>query len=124
MSAGEKVVVGCKLPHGLILELGTPPKIRRVTLKGSNSTQIVGVNPLVGQFGLTPDVDKDFIDEWLTKNADLVFVKTKMIFVQKDQRSAEAEAREKFKLKSGLEPLNPQNAPKGVEALPTGATNL
>lgn len=115
MSAGETVVVACKLPHGMICELGTLPVIKRWKLNGANTAQIIGVNPLVSQFGITTNVNKDDMEQWLKLHADLPFMKTGAIFIQKDTRSADAEAKEKqTSIKSGLEPLNPREMPKGV----------
>lgn len=91
------VVMGCKLPHGYILELGT----RSFRLNGNNSARIVG------GYGLTEGVPKDFAEAWLTKNADLAPVKNGLVFIQSSMKEARAEAADRRTLKTGLEPVDP-----------------
>lgn len=91
------VTVGCKLPSGLIINM----EGREVTLKGANSSLVIG------GFGLTEGVDKAFFDTWLARNQDFPAVENGLIFVQSTTKNAEAEATEKQALRSGFEGLNP-----------------
>lgn len=96
------VKVGCKLPNGLICELGKAgdDNYRRVVLNGANDGHIIG------GFGFT-DVTKDFWDAWYSKHKKLDFVRKGMVFVHGDKASAEDFAKERANERSGLEPLDP-----------------
>lgn len=124
------VVVGCKLPHGLICELGidrikdahgmvtfvrNPEKYTAVTLKGANDPKAIG------GYGMTEGVSKDFMDSWMGTNKFLPAVKNGLIFVLNDAGSAVSRATEGAALKTGLEPLIPKAPPKGREHLAVGA---
>jgi hypothetical protein len=106
------VVVACKLPNGLICELGKfgDDKYRSVRLNGPNSNRIVGNTG----FGLT-DVSKEFWDAWLKANGRLEFVKKGFVFVHNDRASAEAEAEDRKALRTGLEPLDSAKPLPGIE---------
>ena len=99
-----KVSVGCKLPHGLILEMGD----ERVTVKGANDST------LIGGHGITEGVDKDFFDAWLDKNKGLDFVKKGLIFASEKATSVNAEAKEKQDETTGFEGLDPDALPKDL----------
>lgn len=98
------VTVGCKLPNGLILELGD----KRVTVKGANSSNIIGGH------GITEGVDKEFFDAWMTKNKELSFVKAELLFAHEKTANTTAQAKERKKEKTGLEPLDPEAKPAGL----------
>lgn len=107
--------VGCRLPHGIVLELIQPGKMRRpmpagkrVTLKGANSvlTGRDNFNPIVSGFGVTA-VDREFAEEWFKRNADMDFVKNGAVFKVPKAADAQAAIRERERDSTGLEPLNP-----------------
>lgn len=105
----ETVTVGCKLPHGLILDLtvpGQPP--RRVRIRGRNAARIIG------GYGITPGVPKAFWDEWRKKNAALPFVKNELIFAEADAASARDHAKDNEKLTTGLEAIDPNKPGAGI----------
>lgn len=122
--AGQKVIVACKLPHGLRLRLfkmveGTENvsgnnvrTVKRaeqvgddVVIKGC--AVVVGKEKaLTGGFALTPNVDKAFFDEWLKQNAQHDAVKNGLIFAAPTRDAVEGKAEEGAKLRSGLEPLD------------------
>lgn len=106
----KMVVVGCKLPNGLILELGRPGEgaYTRVRLNGANSAQIIG------GAGLT-DVSEEFMTAWLKKNAELSFVRQRLVFVGNDVTEASAVAIDRAQQKTGFERLGRKDMPKGVE---------
>ncbi len=108
--SNTSVVVGCKLPNGLVLELGSrgSPNYKTVTIKGANSALVVG------GYGLT-DVDGEFMAAWLKKHAWLPAVRNGAIFLQSDMANASAQASDTSQLVTGLERLDPKNAPKGIE---------
>ena len=100
----QTVTVGCKLPHGLVLEVGSTS----VTLNGANASNIIG------GYGLTEGVDKAFFDAWLKKNEHLPFVRNQMVFAQSTTDDAKAEALEKAHEKTGFEGMNDADMPAGV----------
>lgn len=99
-----QVNVGCKLPNGLILELGD----KRVTLNGSNASVIIGGH------GITEGVDKDFFDAWMAAHADLAFVKGGFLFAHEKANNTAAEAKDRAGEETGFEPLNPDEKPAGL----------
>lgn len=111
----DTVTVGCKLPHGLILDLTEPGEpARRFTVKGTNSARIIG------GFGITPGVPRDFWNQWLERNAQLGFVKQKLIFAMGKQSDAEAKAEELAALASGFERMMDPLRPKPRDIQPAG----
>lgn len=109
------VVVGCKLPNGLICEMGKigDENHVQVILNGSNSAEIIG------GYGLTR-VSKDFWDAWLAKHRNMSFVKKGLVFQHNDEASARAHAKELSEKRSGLEPLDPTVALPGTTDRLTG----
>lgn len=103
-----KIVIGCKLPHGLILENPLNPA-ETVKLNGLNSSLVIGAKHA------TTEVEKDFWDLWQQTNKDFPALKNKAIFVAKDQASADAIAKETKDEKTGLEPLKPNDPKNGVK---------
>lgn len=95
------VSVGCKLPHGLHLDLKQNGEPVRVTLVGANAARIVG------GYGITENVPAEFMTEWLKKNAKHKAVVNGLIFVHNDMKSAESMAKERRKNDSGLEAIDP-----------------
>ena len=98
------VIVGCKLPHGLIIKTGG----KSVTLNGANSSRIVG------GYGLT-SVDKDVFEAWKAEYASFEPLKSGLIFEQANERSAVSQATEQQEIKSGLEPLDLDKPAAGVK---------
>ncbi len=96
----ETIVVGCKLPNGLIVEQDG----YTVTLNGSNSANVIG------GYGLTDGVDKDAFEKWLSVHKEQPYVVNELVFAQAKANSAQAKASENAKVKSGLEGL-PQDKP-------------
>lgn len=107
--SNETVTVACKLPHGLHLDLPQGEDNVRVTLNGSNSSRIVGINDKTNEqrFGLTT-VPKDFWETWLTLvGKGYAPVKAGLIYAHKEARSAESYAMEHDDLKNGFEGASP-----------------
>lgn len=97
----KMIWVGCKLPNGLLCEMGTrdDENYHSVRLNGANDAAIAG-------YGLT-QVPEDFWNAWVKKHARLEFVRKAHVFVEGDRASAEAHATETAEIKTGLEPLDP-----------------
>lgn len=98
------VTVGCKLPHGIILELDE----KKATIAGSNSSSIIGGH------GLTEDVDKEFFDAWMLKNKELSFVKAGHLFAHEKANNTAAQAKERAGEVTGFEGINPDKKPDGL----------
>lgn len=102
-------IVGCKLPHGYKLELFSDPKktggvtqvLESFTVKGNNAARIVG------GYGITAGVPREFFTEWLRRNAKLPAVVNGAIFMHVDVESAEARAKEGREIRTGIEPIDP-----------------
>lgn len=122
--AGAKVTVACKLSTGLVLQLyemrdtmenvsGNNSRVVKiahpvgdpVTVRGT-ATPFGVQKPLVGGYALTPNVDKEFFDEWTRQNKDHAAVKNGMIFARESRDDVEGMAEERADLKSGQEPLD------------------
>lgn len=102
----DVVTVGCKLPHGLHLDVDGV----RISVNGLNSTEIVGGH------GLTPGVPKAFWERWKAEHADFVPLQRGFIFAQGKTDSAIAEAKDRKDEKTGFEGLDPNNPGKGVNS--------
>ncbi|EKY2017044.1 hypothetical protein QU220_004177 [Cronobacter sakazakii] len=101
----ETIVVGCKLPNGLVVE----QEGYTVTLNGANSSNVVG------GYGLTEGVDKDAFEKWLEVHKNQPYVKNELVFARAKANSAQSKATENASVKSGLEGL-PQDKPApGIE---------
>lgn len=117
------VVVGCKLATGLTIHLCDPgqsengnpihiPNIStRVTLRGKNSSNIVG------GFGLT-EVDTDFWNAWLKQNPKHPAVLNGAIFAYGNRDKAMDHAMDHQSLKTGFEGIDPDKPGRGIERVP------
>jgi hypothetical protein len=119
----ETVFVACKLPNGLHLDLSVKGQLpRRLTLAGTNTgikeCGVYDPSRMQNGFALTP-VPKKFFEDWLEQHRFHPAVVNGHIFANTNAKSAVAEAREKEKAETGLEPM-PQKA-EGVEPLAVAA---
>lgn len=96
----EVVTVGCKLPNGLLIDVDG----KVVHLLGANSSNVIG------GYGLTENVDKDYFEKWLKQHSNQRYVKGEMVFAQAKTNSAQSKASENATVKTGLEGL-PQDKP-------------
>lgn len=108
LAAAATVTVACALPNGLILDFkGAVPK-KFESFLGKPAVRIRGRNSNLDRkgYGLTPNVDAEFMEAWLALNADMEIVKNGFIFVEADTDRAQAHAREKRDVKTSLDPMN------------------
>ena len=106
--------VGCKLPAGIHMDFHNPGRpLRRVTLRGSNASRVIG------GFGITENVSKEYYDEWVKQNAEHPAVKNGFIFWMSKVADAEAKATEMAKEKNGFEALDPRAPGKDLKAFTT-----
>lgn len=71
-------------------------------------------------YALTPKVDAEFFAEWLKQNAETDLVRNKLIRAHHSLDHLEGEALETKKVRSGLEPVDPEGdsrAPKPLNSL-------
>jgi glutamate synthase domain-containing protein 1 len=110
LSSGNTVSVGCKIPNGIHMDFLTPGKpLRRVTLRGTNASRVIG------GFGITENVPKEFFDEWMRLNAEHPAVVNGFIFSMNKTNDAEARATEMKAEKNGFEPLDPDKPGKDLK---------
>jgi hypothetical protein len=145
-TSGETVTVACKIPNGLILRvfrmienmepvLGGGHRAAKVAEQIGAPVAIHGSRVAVGEvpkckivagYALTPGVSKEFFELWLEQNADSELVSNNLVFAHESLDSAEDEARDYAKQRSGLEPLamkgnrlDDPRIPKGRVAIQT-----
>lgn len=125
-AASDIVVVGCKLPNGLVLNLdryvpiGPPEKgqIRRevsrvgpFTLRGwAHERDKAPPADMVGGYALTP-IPRDFWEEWLKRNEDSDLLRDGLIFAGESLARAKAEAQEKAAIPLMYAPARPGDVP-------------
>lgn len=134
--AKETVTVACKLPNGLQLRIFKMVPSREPVLGGGTrevekAEQIGGVVHINGNaveigkspkfpitdggYALTHNVDAEFFTTWLEQNADHDAVRNGLIFGTPKQDTIEKRSREGEKLRSGLEPIDPDKLPRGIQ---------
>jgi len=94
----KTIIIGCKLPHGIILHHPLDPS-KIVELNGKNKVTIIGAEHA------TTDVDAEFWEHWSSVHAEFPALKSGAIFVAKSAADAEAIAREFEDRKTGFEPM-------------------
>lgn len=65
-------------------------------------------NRVIGDFGLTPGIPHDFMEQWLYENRDSAYVRGGFIFVHSKQGMVLGYAKEHAELMCGAEALIPQ----------------
>jgi hypothetical protein len=126
-----KVTVGCKLPHGIWMELVTPHPLekstlplprdkRAIRLNGASSVRIARTNPIDHAFGITL-VDAEYAAEWFKRNKDAEFVVNNLIFLVDtvDEKNVKAAIKDHAKEKTGLEPINPDGDSRAAHGVTT-----
>ena len=103
---GTSVTIGCKLPHGIILDHPLDPD-KKVELKGKNGSMIVGA-----PYGTT-EVDGEFWETWKTVHKDFPALRSGAIFEAANASELTAVAAELEGESTGFEPMA-QNA-QGVK---------
>ena len=111
VSGSATVVVGCKLPHGFVIEVGKKgdDKYERYALAGANESK------LIGGHGITV-VPKEVWDEWKKRTGHkLVPFKKGFIFAHESEDATHAQAMDQSEAKTGFERLNiKKDLPKGA----------
>src|ERR1700739_5022255 len=102
--ADGKVMVGCKLPNGIVLHLTDEDKSAkggaRKRIRAGSEVRLAGFSvkngaqarhPIVGGYGLTL-VDASFWAEWVKQNKEFPPYANGLIFAHEDEASAQLEA--------------------------------
>jgi hypothetical protein len=133
-STGDTVTVACNIPNGLILRVfreedsyeaspggGRPTKVMRphgdqVIVNGSavNMDDMrrgrSPEHPVLHGYALTSGVSRDFWEQWLEQNKNAPYVTNHCIFAASNEQSARSKVKGEFpNMKSGLEPIDPDN---------------
>ncbi|MBF0865113.1 MAG: hypothetical protein ABF932_13665 [Gluconobacter potus] len=108
-TTSNAVMIGCKIPNGLVLQVGS----QRFVLKGTN-VKPGAPHVVTGGYGLTT-IPADVWAEWSGKHKDSVFIKNSIVFMQTTATKAEGQAKEQEGVKTGLEPLDPAKPAPGVK---------
>lgn len=131
----DTVTIGCKWPNGLVMRLydmvdvettvnGIVMKEKKAFLRegakefvlngfsvdlGKLAGGIMPEHSIVGGFGLTFGIPRDFAEEWFTQNAKADVVRRGLIFMEGSEQSARAHAREFAGLQCGIQPIDPND---------------
>lgn len=129
------VVVGCKIPNGLVLQLSTFEQTAEPVMGGGHRDVRVGRKIgdkyvirgtsipfgqvpkylMVGGYALTSGIPEDFWQQWLEQNKDSDIVRRELIVAHPQMESLEDHCRDNESLRTGLEPIDPQNLPRGIQ---------
>jgi len=96
--AAKIVTIGCRLPHGIILDHPLDPT-KKVELKGKNGAMIIGA-----EHGTT-EVDGEFWETWKTVHKNFPALTSGAIFEAKNVADAASIAKELKDEKTGFEPM-------------------
>ncbi len=131
------VTVACRIPMGIILREfrvadereQTPNGVREIKVGRATGKSVV-INGVATEprkqrfdrfgvpvtmtrgYALTPNVDADLWENWLSYHKDHPMVVNRMIFATAKPADADAIARENEARASGLEPMLPDNDPR------------
>lgn len=113
------IVVACKLPAGLIIEVGTLGEDNHVRMEiaGPNSSLRTG-RPggiLVGGYAFTP-VPKDVWAEFIRLHRNAPYLRNRAVYAEETLDQAQAAALTDGNTKLGFERLDPDKLPAGLES--------
>ena len=134
-NSGPTVTVACKLPHGLVLRVFDMIPTQEPVMGGGYrevkiarelpQTYVVNGNshpqnkapksPISGGYALTFGIPKDFWDRWLKENEQSDMVLNGLIFAHEKPDYVQDKAEDNETVTTGLERLNPDRLPKGLE---------
>ena len=96
---GTSVTIGCKLPHGIVLDHPLDPS-KKVELRGKNRSLIIGA-----EYGTT-EVDGEFWETWKTVHAEFPALRSGAIFEAANASDLAAVAAELKDEATGFEPMS------------------
>ena len=103
--AKETILIGCRLPNGLVLH---HPKNRNltVTLAGVYEAKTESGLYLPPKMFSTTPVDAEFWAEWKAAYVGFPPLKTRAVFEARSEQEAESKARNAEKVRTGFEPMS------------------
>lgn len=120
------VTIGCKLPHGLTLELigegkgfqPAPRSGKRCVLKGANSLR-EDKRAAQGDFPVAyTEVDEELWDEWYRRNKEMEFITKGFVFKAETAagrgaaKSLADQSKDRLGVKTGMEALAQKDDPR------------
>ncbi len=116
----SKVVnIACRLPHGLMAEVGKfgSPNYKSIKFNGPFSRDSQGnLSSLVINGHAFTQVPEDFWNEWRLAHAGAEYLKNRMIYAEDSLEAAQAATNlAEAKGTTGFEALNPDKAPADIE---------
>lgn len=114
-SGSEMLTIGCKLPHGIVLEDPTPGSVKTVELNGLNKIIIIGATYAATQ------VPADFWAAWQAFHGDFPALKSGAIFVAQNEVDAAAMAKELENETTGFEPMKKNGKDKRAAGVKTAS---
>lgn len=105
MANAQTVIIGCRLPHGIILTVKTASGEKlSAMVNGMNSSKLLGAT------FTTTKIDAELWETWKKNYSDYQPLKSGAIFVASTQDQADYKGKELAKVKTGFEPMNPDEA--------------
>lgn len=103
------IIVGSKLPNGLVLKHPLKTEIT-VVIRGKSAAPRMRPNgpPLIVDY-MTTEVDAEFWETWKVAHKDFAPLKSGAIFEAKTSENAKAMAKATEKLKTGFEPRSQES---------------
>lgn len=111
---GDNVVVACKLPNGLKMEMGKRGEANYETFTLSPSRRVIAQLATEDRPASFTEVPRAFMTAWLKKHAWHPAVKKRLLSVFDDLASAQAWAMDVAQQRTGFEALTRKDLPKGV----------
>jgi hypothetical protein len=112
--AKETILIGCRLPNGLVLH---HPTNRNITVKlaGTYETKMENGLFMPPRPYSTTAVDAEFWAAWKEAYEGFPPLKTRAVFEARSEQEAESKARNAEKVKTGFEPMGKEVVIDGVK---------
>ena len=101
-----KILIGCKLPNGLVISHPNPEFKSSVELKGLHSSKLVARDGSPAATFVTTEVDLELWDAWKLAYRDYAPLKNGSIFEARTEQEAKQKANERSKEKTGFEGMS------------------
>lgn len=112
------VAVACKLPHGLLIEVGTlgQENYSRHEIAGPSTGIRTGKHGslLIGGYAFTM-LPESVWEEFSRKHKDALYLKTRAVFAEATLEGAQGAALTEANTRTGFERLNPDAPAPGIE---------
>ncbi len=138
------VIVGCKTPNGIIMQLSTAEKSSEPVMGGGHREVTVGRKVgvkyeirgtsvpfgtvpkfiMAGGYALTSGIPEDFWEKWLEQNRDADIVQRELIVAHKSMDDVDSHCVNNETLKTGLEPIDPNAMPRGFGNIGTAKEEM